>query len=173
MTETRQQRGLRIFNLKLGLMKKICFLFICLQLSAHSYSQKRNVEEYRNFKDSSLKEKSPFEKIVDRETQGNIVYEDKYVIAFSPLGTSSIVHYLIIPKKRINTVNDLTEKDIKTLGHLFLAAKVIAKKFGIDETGYRLIVNTNRDAGQSVFHLHMHIIGGKYLGPAIDPAIEK
>lgn len=154
-------------------MKKICFLLICLQLSVHSFSQKRNVEEYKIFKDSSLKEKSPFEKIADRETTGNIVYEDKYVIAFSPIGTSSIVHYLIVPKKRINTVNDISEKDVKTLGHLFLAAQNISKKFGIDETGYRLIVNTNRDAGQSVFHLHMHIIGGKYLGPSIDPAIEK
>ena len=154
-------------------MKKICFLFIGLQLSAHCFSQKRNVAEYKNFKDSSLKERSPFEKIADRETPGNIVYEDKYVIAFSPLGTSSIIHYLIVPKKRINTVNDITEKDVTALGHLFLAAKNIAKKFGIDETGYRLIINTNRDAGQSVFHLHMHIIGGKYLGPSIDPAIEK
>ncbi len=155
-------------------MKKICFLFICLQLSAHTFSQKRNVTEYKKFKDSSLKERSPFEKIVDREIPGNIVYEDKYVIAFSPQGNlTSIIHYLIVPKKRINTVNDISEKDVKTLGHLFLAAKNIAKKFGIDETGYRLIINTNRDAGQSVFHLHMHIIGGKYLGPSIDPAIEK
>ncbi|HUS03339.1 MAG TPA: HIT domain-containing protein, partial [Chitinophagaceae bacterium] len=63
--------------------------------------------------------------------------------------------------------------DVKILGHMFLAAKIIAKKMGIDETGYRLIINTNRDAGQSVFHIHMHIIGGKYLGPAIDPDLKK
>jgi histidine triad (HIT) family protein len=154
-------------------MKFICTLITGLLLSAFSFSQKRSVEEYRKFRDSSLKEKSPFEKIVDREAPATIIYEDKYVIAFLPLGKSSIIHYLIVPKKRISTVNDVTEKDAKALGHLFLAAKAIAKKFGIEETGYRLIVNTNRDAGQSVFHLHMHIVGGKYLGPAVDPELEK
>ena len=153
-------------------MKFYLYIFPLL-LTVQCFSQKRSVEQYKIFKDSSLKEISPFEKIIDREAPANIIYENKYVIAFSPLNPSNIVHYLIVPKKRINTVNDVTEKDIKILGHMFLAAKAIAKKFGIDETGYRLIINNNRDAGQSVFHLHMHIIGGKYLGPAIDPSLEK
>ena len=155
------------------IMKKIILLLFALQVTVFAISQNKTVEEYRIFKENALKEKSPFEKIADREVPATIVYEDKFVIAFLPLKTSSIVHYLIVPKKRISTVNDVSEKDVKMLGHMFLAAKFIAKKFGIDETGYRLIINTNRDAGQSVFHMHMHIIGGKYLGPSIDPELEK
>lgn len=112
-----------------------------------------------------LAEKSPFEKIVARELPATIVFENDHVIAFIPLRPQAPVHYLIVPKKRINTANDVTEADAVILAQMFLAAKEVAKKFGVDETGYRLAINTNRDAGQSEFHLHLHLLGGEFLGP--------
>lgn len=128
-------------------------------------AQKQTPEEYEAMKAKKQGEKSPFEKIVDRELPATIVYENEHVIAFIPLRPQAPVHYLIVPKKRINTVNDITEADVTVLGQMFLAAKEIARKFGVAETGYRLAVNTNRDAGQSEFHLHMHMLGGEFLGP--------
>jgi histidine triad (HIT) family protein len=129
------------------------------------FSQSLSIEAYKEMKAKKLAEKSPFEKILDRELPATIVYETETVIAFVPLRPQAPVHYLIVPKKRINTVNDVTEADLIVLGQLLLAAKEVAKKFGIDETGYRLAINTNRDAGQSEFHLHMHLLGGEFLGP--------
>lgn len=144
---------------------KYLIAVISFFLSSQSYSQSLSVEAYNEMKAKKLAEKSPFEKIVDRELPATIVYENDYVIAFIPLRPQAPVHYLIVPKKRINTVNDVTDTDVVILGQMFLAAKEVAKKFGVDETGYRLAVNTNRDAGQSEFHLHMHLLGGEFLGP--------
>lgn len=131
-------------------------------------AQTQTAEEYAAMKARKVAEKSPFEKIVDRELPATIVYENDHVIAFKPLRDQSPVHYLIVPKKRINTVNEVTESDVLALGHLFLAAKIVAEKAGVEETGYRLVVNTNRDAGQSEFHLHMHLLGGTYVGPMVN-----
>ena len=75
------------------------------------------------------------------------------------------VHVLIVPKKEIPTINDINDKDAMVLGKLFLVAKKLAKEKGIAETGYRLVMNINEDSGQSVFHLHMHLLGGEKLGP--------
>lgn len=141
------------------------FTFILLILFNHALAQQKSVEEYTAIKARKVSEKSPFEKIIDRELPANIVYENEYVIAFQPLKNQAPVHYLIVPKKRINTVNDMTEADVLLMGHLFLAAKVVAEKMGVSETGYRLAVNTNRDAGQSEFHVHMHLLGGANVGP--------
>ena len=96
-----------------------------------------------------------------------IVYEDDDVIAFVPLRLQAPVHLLIVPKKEIHTINDATDEDALVLGKLFLVAKKLAKEKGIAETGYRLSMNINEDAGQSVFHLHMHLLGGKKLGPMV------
>ncbi len=71
---------------------------------------------------------------------------------------------MIVPKKEIHTINDVSDDDLMVLGKLFLVAKKLAKENGIAETGYRLSINTNEDAGQSVFHLHMHLLGGEKLG---------
>ena len=75
------------------------------------------------------------------------------------------MHLLIVPKKEIHTINDVSEEDLLVLGKLFLVAKKLAKENGIAESGYRLSINVNEDAGQSVFHLHMHLLGGEKLGP--------
>ncbi len=95
-------------------------------------------------------------------------FEDEYVIAFVPLRPQAKVHYFLVHRKRINTVNDVTEVDTEIMGRLFLAAKAVAQNAGIAEMGYRLAINTNRDAGQSEFHLHMHLLGGEYVGPMTD-----
>jgi len=95
------------------------------------------------------------------------VYEDEDIIAFVPLRLQAPVHLLIVPKKEIHTINEVSEEDTLLLGKLFLVAKKLAKEQGISETGYRLSININEDAGQSVFHLHMHLLGGKTLGPMV------
>lgn len=105
-----------------------------------------------------------FKKIIDKEIPADIVYEDELVLAFKDINPQAPVHIIIIPKKEIATVNDATEVDEIALGRLFIAAAKIAKEQGIDESGYRLIVNVNKDGGQEVFHMHMHIMGGRPLG---------
>jgi len=124
--------------------------------------------EYLEQKKEKIEKGSVFTKIINREAPATIVYEDKDIIAFVPLRTQAPVHYLIVPKKEIYTINDVEEEDALVLGKLFLVAKKLAKENGIAETGFRLSINNNEDAGQSVFHLHMHIMGGKKLGPMVD-----
>jgi len=146
-------------------MKTFCIILFVALSCVQARAQQHTPEEYKEMKAKKLAEKSPFEKIVDRELPATIVYENDYVIAIVPLRSQAPVHYLIIPKKRLPTVNDITEADVPALGQMFLAAKEIARKFGVADTGYRLVINTNRDASQSEFHLHMHLLGGEYLGP--------
>jgi histidine triad (HIT) family protein len=110
---------------------------------------------------------SIFKKIIDKEIPADIVYEDDLVLAFKDINPQAPVHIVIIPIKEIPTVNHVTEADEITLGRLFIAAAKIAKEQGIDESGYRLMVNVNKDAGQEVFHLHMHIMGGRPMGPML------
>lgn len=108
-----------------------------------------------------------FKKIIDKEIPADIVYEDELVLAFKDITPQAPVHVVIIPKKEIATVNDVTEADEATLGRLIIAAAKIAKEQRIDESGYRLMVNVNKDGGQEVFHMHMHIMGGRPLGPML------
>lgn len=107
---------------------------------------------------------SIFTKIINREIPSEIVYEDDLVIAFKDIAPNAPVHILICPKREIPTVNDVTAEDEPALGRLFTVAAQIAKAQGIAESGYRLIINTNEDAGQEVFHIHMHLVGGRKLG---------
>lgn len=102
--------------------------------------------------------------------KGNIpstkVYEDEFVTAFNDLNPQMPVHVLIVPKKHIASANDLEEQDAELVGRVFLAAKEIAKKLGLDN-GYRIINNCGEDAGQTVKHLHFHMLGGKTMGEKI------
>lgn len=109
-----------------------------------------------------------FSKIIRREIPSDIVYQDDFVTAFRDIAPQAPTHILIIPNKIIPTVNDITENDEKVIGHLFTVAAKIAQQEGINERGYRLIVNCNKDAGQEVFHMHMHLLGGKKLGKLIE-----
>lgn len=108
-----------------------------------------------------------FAKIITKEIPADIVYEDDLVLAFKDITPQAPVHVLIIPKKEIPTVNDVTEADEIILGRMFTVAAKIAKEQNIADSGYRLMVNCNEDGGQEVFHLHMHILGGRKLGPML------
>jgi len=123
--------------------------------------------EYQKKKSKKIEKSSVFTKIINREIKATILYEDEDIIAFVPLRLQAPVHLLIVPKKEIHTVNDVSEEDTLLLGKLFLVAKKLAKEQGISESGYRLTMNSNEDAGQSVFHLHLHLLGGKTLGPMV------
>lgn len=105
-----------------------------------------------------------FSRILDKTIPATIIYQDDLVTAFEDIHPQAPTHILIIPNKIIPTVNDVTTEDELRLGRLFTVARQIAQEKGIDQSGYRLIVNCNHDAGQEVFHLHMHLLGGKKLG---------
>ncbi len=104
-----------------------------------------------------------FDKIINKEIPADIIYETDDILAFKDINPVAPVHILIIPKYNIKNVNDVSNDDCKVLAELFLSAKKISKKIGIDKNGYRLIVNCNEDGGQTVYHLHMHLIGGRKL----------
>jgi len=105
-----------------------------------------------------------FERIVARELPADIVYQDDQITAFRDIHPRAPVHILIVPNKPIPTVNDIADEDAPVLGRLFLVARDLAKRFGIAEDGYRLIVNCNKHGGQEGYHLHLHLVGGAPLG---------
>lgn len=111
-----------------------------------------------------MSEDTIFSKIVRGEAPADIVYRDDRVTAFRDIHPQAPTHILVIPNKAIPTVNDVTPDDEALLGHLFVVAAKLAEEEGIAEDGYRLIVNCNRDGGQIVFHLHMHLLGGRPIG---------
>jgi histidine triad (HIT) family protein len=111
-----------------------------------------------------MKKDDLFEKIVAKEIPANILYQDEFVTAFEDINPQAPVHVLIVPNRNIPTVNAAEAEDEALLGKLFLVAKKIARELNIAEQGYRLIINCNEYGGQDVFHLHMHLLGGKRLG---------
>ncbi len=117
-----------------------------------------------------MSQETIFSKIIRREIPANIVYQDDQVTAFRDINPQAPTHILLTPNKLIPTVNDVTAEDEQVLGHLFTVARRIAEQEGIAENGYRLLVNCNRDGGQEVFHLHMHLVGGRPLGPMLKRA---
>ena len=108
-----------------------------------------------------------FTKIIQKEIPADIVYEDDHITAFRDINPQAPVHILIVPNKEIPTVNDIEAHDEELVGKMFTAAQKIAADEGVAENGYRLLINCNRDGGQEVFHLHMHLFGGLPLGPMI------
>jgi histidine triad (HIT) family protein len=108
-------------------------------------------------------EKSVFEMILNKEIESEIIYEDEEIFAVNDINPVAPVHILIIPKKKVATMNDLTEEDELLVGKMVIVAKNLAKSRNIDESGYRLLWNTNKDAMQTVFHIHLHLIGGTML----------
>ena len=107
---------------------------------------------------------SLFLKIVAGEIPADIVHETDNVLAFRDVNPQAPTHVLVIPKRRIPTTNDLTEADAPLIGEMFLVAKTIAAKEGLAEDGYRLVMNCNEHGGQTVFHIHLHLIGGRPMG---------
>ncbi len=108
-----------------------------------------------------------FSKIIAKEIPADIVYEDDTTLAFKDINPQAPTHILIIPKKEIATADDVTEADEAILGHMFVVASKIAREQGIAQSGYRLMVNCRDDGGQEVYHLHMHLLGGRNLGPML------
>jgi histidine triad (HIT) family protein len=104
-----------------------------------------------------------FEKIMARQIPADIVYEDDLVLAMRDIKPQAPVHVLIVPKKPIARIGDATASDEKVLGHLLLKAAEVAAQLGLQATGYRLVLNNGPDAGESVPHLHCHILGGRAL----------
>ncbi|MBL8133014.1 MAG: histidine triad nucleotide-binding protein [Anaerolineae bacterium] len=105
-----------------------------------------------------------FSRIIAREVRSDIVFQDERVTAFKDINPQAPVHILIVPNKEIATVDDVTPEDEAVLGHMFIVARQIARDLGIGNKGYRLIVNCKDDGGQEIYHLHMHLVGGRRLG---------
>jgi len=110
-----------------------------------------------------MSSKSVFELILLGEIESEIIYEDDDIFAINDINPVAKVHILVIPKKKITTINDLKNKDITLVGKMIMVAKQLAYEKGIDITGYRLLFNTNDDAMQTVYHIHLHLIGGEKL----------
>ncbi len=105
-----------------------------------------------------------FCKIIKGEIPSTKVYSDEHATAFRDIQPAAPTHILIVPNRHIDSINAMTADDEQTVGYLFSVAKKIAAQEGIAEGGYRLIINTNADAGQTVFHIHLHLLGGRRMG---------
>ena len=105
-----------------------------------------------------------FTKIINREIPADIIYEDDIALAFKDINPQAPVHFLVIPKKPIATINDITEEDREIVGHLsYVAAKVAAEQ-DFAEQGFRTVMNCKEFGGQTVYHIHLHVLAGKPLG---------
>jgi histidine triad (HIT) family protein len=107
--------------------------------------------------------KTIFQKIIDREIPAKLTHEDEHCIAIHDINPQAPVHVLIIPKKLIPRVGEASAADQAVLGHLLLTGAALAKKLGVAESGYRLVINNGRDGGESVPHLHVHLLGKRAL----------
>ncbi|MGR5407739.1 purine nucleoside phosphoramidase [Vibrio sp. PNB22_8_1] len=114
-----------------------------------------------------MAEETIFSKIIRKEIPAELLYQDDLVTAFRDINPRAPSHILIIPNKLIPTANDVEAEDEAMMGRLFTVARKLAKEEGIDEDGYRLIVNCNAHGGQEVYHIHMHLLGGRPLGPMV------
>lgn len=104
-----------------------------------------------------------FCKIINKEIDSQIVHEDDDVVAFKDNNPQAPVHTLIVPRKHIATVNDLQDSDAELIGKMYLVAKSMAEQENLADRGYRMVLNCNREAGQSVFHIHVHLLGGRKM----------
>ncbi len=114
-----------------------------------------------------MAEETIFSKIIRKELPADIVYQDDQVTAFRDINPLAPTHILIVPNKLIPTTDDVTPEDEPLLGHMFVVATQIARDEGVAENGYRLLVNCRDHGGQEVYHLHMHLFGGRPLGPML------
>lgn len=114
-----------------------------------------------------MAEETIFSKIIRKEIPADVVYQDELVTAFRDINPRAPVHVLIVPNKLIPTTNDVESDDELALGRMITVAKKIAADEGVAENGYRLIMNCNQHGGQEVYHIHMHLVGGRALGPMV------
>ena len=104
-----------------------------------------------------------FCRIVNKEAKADIVYEDKEVVAFKDIYPAAPVHLLIVPRKHIDSLIDMEDSDAELIGKLHLVANDLARVFKLEKKGFRIVINCGKDAGQAIFHLHLHLLGGKPL----------
>jgi histidine triad (HIT) family protein len=105
-----------------------------------------------------------FSKIIDKSIPAEILFEDELSLAFSDINPQAPIHFLVIPKKAIATINDLEDADKALVGHLYWVAAKLAKEMGFAQQGFRAVMNCNEDGGQTVYHIHLHVLAGKPLG---------
>tara|TARA_Y100000588_G_scaffold241881_1_gene255866 strand:+ start:5564 stop:5929 length:366 start_codon:yes stop_codon:yes gene_type:complete len=111
-----------------------------------------------------VSEETIFSKIINREIPADIVYEDEHALAFKDINPQAPFHVLIIPKTPIATINDITDEHAATVGHLYVVAAKLAKEQGFADDGYRVVMNCNDHGGQTVYHIHLHMLAGKEMG---------
>lgn len=111
-----------------------------------------------------MSEETIFDKIITREIDADIVYEDEHALAFKDINPQAPVHLLIIPKRRITSINAIEREDRDLVGHLFWVAAQIAEDQGFADDGYRTVINCNQHGGQTVYHIHVHLLAGKQFG---------
>jgi histidine triad (HIT) family protein len=104
-----------------------------------------------------------FCQIIDREIAATIVYEDEHIVAFNDINPQAPTHVLVVPRRHIGSLNELSPGDDELVGEIVRRAAAIAKQRGISSGGYRTVFNTNRGAGQTVFHIHLHLLGGRTM----------
>ena len=110
-----------------------------------------------------MEEETIFSQIIDKKKPAEIIFEDEEVIAFKDINPQAPVHVLIVPRKPIPKLTDADESDTAILGKMVMIARQIAKDFGLDEDGFRLLLNEGKNGGQTIYHLHFHLLGGRRL----------
>ena len=110
-----------------------------------------------------MEEETIFSQIINKKKPAEIIFEDEEVIAFKDINPQAPVHVLIVPRKPIPKLTDADESDTKILGKMVMVARQIAKDFGLDEDGFRLLLNEGKNGGQTIYHLHFHLLGGRRL----------
>ncbi|WP_348709193.1 histidine triad nucleotide-binding protein [uncultured Pseudoalteromonas sp.] len=111
-----------------------------------------------------MSQETIFTKIINREIPADIIYEDELSLAFKDINPQAPFHVLIIPKTPIATINDVTEENAALVGHLYVVAAKLAKQFSFSEDGFRVVMNCNDHGGQTVYHIHLHMLAGKEMG---------
>ncbi|MCO7190079.1 MULTISPECIES: histidine triad nucleotide-binding protein [unclassified Pseudoalteromonas] len=111
-----------------------------------------------------MSQETIFTKIINREIPADILFEDELALAFKDINPQAPFHVLVIPKTPIATMNDINEENAHLVGHLYLVAAKLAKEHGFADDGYRAVMNCNNDGGQTVYHIHLHVLAGKEMG---------
>ena len=111
-----------------------------------------------------MSQETIFTKIINREIPADIIYEDDHTLAFKDINPQAPFHALIIPKQAIATINDVTEENSHLVGHLYVVAAKLAKQFNFSDDGYRVVMNCIEHGGQTVYHIHLHMLAGKEMG---------
>lgn len=133
-----------------------------LSRSSYSIMNSKMADEVAKAQTATSTKDTVFGKIIRKEISASILYEDEKCIAFNDVNPQAPIHFLVIPRKPLASLAEAEDTDSELLGHLMMTAKNVAKKVGL-KNGYRLVVNTGKDGAQSVYHLHIHVLGGRQM----------